>query len=1148
MADPTLRIADFSGGLNQISPAKVNANEANVLENLIPIEGNLQTWDGFSLHGSGYVNGFGGDVTQLTRFYTGGKAYSLCIDNDNQENGYRPAYVMLDVGSTNTPSWRPIYAADKLYSLTPFQNRVYIGGAGDSMCWDAFYYILGSVACSGNILTGTNTGWLTANIKPGDTISIADPEFEYNQIWNYAAGVVRTVDSDTQITCTATLPTLVGSLPYIVVRTHKMGVDVPAITNGGLISASATTASVPPTWLSNASYVAGNTVIYNSLLYVCTAAQSSTVTPATDTSHWLGVPSIPSSPAAWVAGTAYNVGNFATYNLVPYVCTNAVAAIGTPLVDTTNWTPVSAWVSGTSFNLIPNGYFTSQSYWTGLANAGQTIAVGTSGNPGAISCTSVGSGIVQDRVPGVTPGASYYLQVDATSKFSAFTGTAHMVLTWETSTGAAIGTPVITSELTITTTGVYSLSQFQYTAPSNAAKCKIELIVDTNPGGYAVWFTNIALLPVATTPSYAIGDVVTYSEETYKCTVAVAGGVNPPSTSGAWAYMSTPATWNIASDYYNGAFATYSPSTNAAAVFYQCTGVNGAGPTTPYADNTDWLKLANALTAGEYMYAFTYSNSSVGDESNTSDITNPLTLTVADAVSQISLSGFASLGVTDPQVDTLTIYRTVVNGSIYFQVGSISTIETADTSPWVANHSYMSGDVTASVGDAHPYICTVAVSGSTAPSGDPTHWAQGTFGLFPNTYTDALTDGQLVGNDESPNGNDRPPTDLAMYAYNSRLWGWSQNASTESQNRLYFSTLGEADYWPTFILDPTNVTTYPQNAGGYIDFGSNSSPIRSIIAESSVYNPLYAVGPDLLVLKRGDSAFRLRGYTWADFQSSTAFNVDCLSNSAVAIKGGIAWVSNNGPVILPYGGQDVVRIYEKLYPVNSNPFMGVFWNSPSETGKVVMGAWKDYLLFSCNDTYAFHIPTGAWMHFYNHPEGVGSSGLAQLLTCRSFCWWNGPGDSGELYAGDSAGAIWQLFAETVVPGASSNTSFGPSQPIAWRWKSGMVTSGPTNSNTVIQRHVEEIAVLVRTPSQGTTLTMVIHSNGNMNSPAMSPGIPWVGSQDFPISASGDAWQWLRWNSPADSSPWCFQLELSGEASVPLVIEEIRVRYRSEGKQ
>lgn len=208
--------SDFSGGLNQRAADKLAPNEAAVLQNLIPIEGNLISYPG-NVRTSTGVGSINGNKEAFQRLYAASTQYSIIAEDGD---------VHIDTGAT-TNRWRPIYSqADRITALVPLGEKLYISTNGAiNYRWDKYYYITGTAACAGGTatVTGTGTAWSGSLILPGDTIY-----FRPADDWWTAAYYVESVDSTTQITLTGNGPNTGGSVDYIIVRTHPVGIPAPS--------------------------------------------------------------------------------------------------------------------------------------------------------------------------------------------------------------------------------------------------------------------------------------------------------------------------------------------------------------------------------------------------------------------------------------------------------------------------------------------------------------------------------------------------------------------------------------------------------------------------------------------------------------------------------------------------------------------------------------------------------------------------------------------------------------------------------------------------------------------------------------------------------------------------------------------------------
>jgi hypothetical protein len=224
-----LRISQFSGGINRLSPVKIAVNEAAVAENVLGTEGNLIVFPGRVSHAHGNLPAY---LTSWAwakyheRIYLNGQGYTVAW-----------ADGMLWLDTPQIPYWRPLWATDSLKNVCAYRNRLFISSNIQPYRWDGFYYITGTAACTGTTtVTGTNTNWSSGGVLPGDSLWLY-----YGAAWHKAAGAVTVGDilqvvSGTSLLLSAVGPNTGGTVPYIIVRVHEVGLPIPMAVITGVAS------------------------------------------------------------------------------------------------------------------------------------------------------------------------------------------------------------------------------------------------------------------------------------------------------------------------------------------------------------------------------------------------------------------------------------------------------------------------------------------------------------------------------------------------------------------------------------------------------------------------------------------------------------------------------------------------------------------------------------------------------------------------------------------------------------------------------------------------------------------------------------------------------------------------------------------------
>jgi len=156
-----------------------------------------------------------------------------------------------------------------------------------------------------------------------------------------------------------------------------------------------------------------------------------------------------------------------------------------------------------------------------------------------------------------------------------------------------------------------------------------------------------------------------------------------------------------------------------------------------------------------------------------------------------------------------------------------------------------------------------------------------------------------------------PPPHLSrLVAFNGRLFGSGAGAQS---NVLFFSTIGEPEYWPRDAAGILGYVSDTKWLGGYITVGG-ATPITAMVPESGAYNTTGTTGDNLLIFKVQE-AYRLFGTNWSDFNLQFAFSTGCPYPYTLHNCGGyIVWRSPDHVVGLPAGGTAPEILSHPLWP------------------------------------------------------------------------------------------------------------------------------------------------------------------------------------------------------------------------------------------
>jgi len=155
-----------------------------------------------------------------------------------------------------------------------------------------------------------------------------------------------------------------------------------------------------------------------------------------------------------------------------------------------------------------------------------------------------------------------------------------------------------------------------------------------------------------------------------------------------------------------------------------------------------------------------------------------------------------------------------------------------------------------------------------------------------------------------------PPYLSRLVAFNGRLFGSGARAQG---NVLFFSTIGEPEYWPRDAAGILGYVSDTKWLGGYITVGG-PTPITAMVPESGAYNTTGTTGDNLLIFKVQE-AYRLFGINWSDFNLQFAFSTGCPYPYTLHNCGGyIVWRSRDHVMGLPAGGTTPETLSLPLWP------------------------------------------------------------------------------------------------------------------------------------------------------------------------------------------------------------------------------------------
>lgn len=493
-----------------------------------------------------------------------------------------------------------------------------------------------------------------------------------------------------------------------------------------------------------------------------------------------------------------------------------------------------------------------------------------------------------------------------------------------------------------------------------------------------------------------------------------------------------------------------------------------------------------SLTAGDYKFAVTYANSVTGFESEPVYISGTVTCVASDSVT-IAAYGTGPTG-SGLQADQFKIYRTKGFGAKYFLAKTASR----DQSGYV-------------------FASTATVDGADSALG-----AQLEIGHTP------------------------PPYLRGLVQWNNRLYGYGATqlhssgdtyvTTNADVNQLCLSKLNSPEYWQRNQWDADDPFDIDVLAGGFISVGQPGIEIRGLLGDGGSAGAGDTRGSSLLILKESGLSYRWYGMDFSDFELDEAFETTCpSSHTAASREGKLFWCSRKGPVGIQSGANEMIPLYQKLFPEASRDFEAL--NTAASLGNLRGVVWRDWYIVAWRETAATANNRAALLHI---PSGTVTTldNTTNPLDAIGFSVWNGPGDANELYyAVDSTTpTIWRLAVKT-----SSNTYWTPASTtgIAHSYITPMFYGTPKELRKI--KHLNQVWVCFQRPAADQTITLTPLIDGASSGTAQSQTLATSGSV---------ARKWLRFAGAEHGS--VIQIKISGTFTVPVVIERIEIEYEVHG--
>jgi hypothetical protein len=345
-----------------------------------------------------------------------------------------------------------------------------------------------------------------------------------------------------------------------------------------------------------------------------------------------------------------------------------------------------------------------------------------------------------------------------------------------------------------------------------------------------------------------------------------------------------------------------------------------------------------------------------------------------------------------------------------------------------------------------------------------------TAGATSITLEDNIPDGRL-GAILRYDHEDAPENIWFLRVFNGRMYAWGGDES------LYFSTVGDPEHWPRYEYGVIEPTFTDPTLGGFVRVAHEGDTIKACIPDAGAYASTGTTGANMLVMTTSRT-FLWWGRTWVDHRLDEAFGEGCISGHSVANCGGtLLWMTTNGPMAKPIGSAFPERVYTKLFPPVLRPYAG---QTTSGYMSYCTGAyWREYYIFSWASNPATVPDKTAMLHL---PTRTFSEIGTTTAPCKAydFSVWNGPGDDGELYYGDSEkGYVWRLFAKT-----GTKTYWTPSTQTGVNCvhRSPLIITSAKTEDVWGNKHAGRLEFCFNTPVVTQSITPKIFTNGEQATP------------------------------------------------------------------
>lgn len=381
---PSFLISDFSGGRRwwEWGPQRFQPNEASELCGFWTTEGTLRSMEGRIPYGASnnIANAMSpiaaADVRAVYVWNKTGHRVNNGTSTTNQTSwtiALCNERYWLDVAQVDSngaaystqqkPDFRPIRPYPGLVgynyygpSFVPYGGYLYVANGCDNATgvnWrlDGSFYCVGKASCAGGttVVTGTGTLWQSRGIANGSIYQGDAIYFKIGGVWSATEYRVAHVVDDTTIHLVSNGPNTGGSVDYIIVRAHKMGLTPPP--NSPTCAAAAGVGLAPGTYSYKICY--GNTrtgTISNP------SAKSSNITITAPncqiTVNLNNTPTDPQVDVAYIYRSLCDQPNGPWYYVASVSMTEACIALG----SYTDSTPDSMLGSEAPYDHDPPGY------------------------------------------------------------------------------------------------------------------------------------------------------------------------------------------------------------------------------------------------------------------------------------------------------------------------------------------------------------------------------------------------------------------------------------------------------------------------------------------------------------------------------------------------------------------------------------------------------------------------------------------------------------------------------------------------------------------------------------------------------------------------------------------------------------------------